>query len=313
MNIQQLEYIVAVDNFRHFGRAAEKSFVTQPTLSMMIQKLEEELGLRIFDRSRQPVTPTREGEEIIRRAKQVLAEVGYLKEYARELKGEISGELHLGIIPTLAPYLLPSFLKSFSEQLPHLKVYVKEMITSEIIAKLKTGELDMGILATPLYEDQLEEHHLFYEEFLVYASQDEKLAKKKYVLPSHINPDRLWLLEEGHCFRNQVFNLCELKKQEPERESVHYEAGSIETLVNLVDMHHGITIVPRLATLNMRAAQKKNIREFAKPKPVREISIVASRNFPRTQLLHFLKEEILKNIPFDPAVKGSVVGIEGKA
>ncbi len=296
MNIQQLEYIIAVDNFRHFAKAAGKSAVTQPTLSMMIQKLEEELDLKIFDRSKQPVVPTKEGVEVIRRARMIIAEIDRLKTFAAELKGDMGKDLRLGIIPTLAPYLLPVFLKSFSDKYPQLQISIKEMITKDICDKLKSGELDMGIMATPLTVPELLEYPVFYEEFLVYASQKEKLAQKKYVLPKQIDPNRLWLLQEGHCFRSQVFNLCELKKKDSSTDNVHYEAGSIETLINLVDKHHGITIVPTLATLNMKASQRKNIREFAKPKPSREISIVVNRSFPRTQLLERLKSEIKNSL-----------------
>lgn len=303
MNIQQLEYIVAVDQYRHFAKAAENSFVTQPTLSMMVMKLEEELGLKIFDRSRQPVAPTREGEEVIQRAKYILAEVNRLKEFAKELKGEVSGELRLGVIPTLAPYLLPAFLSSFLQKYPLLRLSIKEMVTDEIISHLKKGELDVGLLATPLHDALLLEHPLFYEEFFAYASQSENLPEKKYLLPKEINLNHLWLLKEGHCLRNQVFNLCELKKKETVSDNLQYEAGSIETLINLVDRHQGITIVPRLATLNLSAQQKKNIREFAPPKPMREISLVVSKSFPRTKLLEQLKAEIIDKLPFEATLE----------
>jgi LysR family transcriptional regulator, hydrogen peroxide-inducible genes activator len=297
MNLQQLEYIVAVNTHRHFARAAEHSFVTQPTLSMMIQKLEEELGVKIFDRKKQPVVATREGEEIIDRAREVLAAAGRLKAFASELKGEISGDLRLGIIPTLAPYLLPLFLKPFSERHPQLNIYIKEMVTDEIMARLITGELDMGILATPLQHPQLREHHLFYEEFFAYASRNEKLLKKKLLLPKEIDLQHLWLLEEGHCLRNQVFNLCELKKNESKKNNLHYEAGSIETLINLVDKYEGQTIVPHLATLNLRPAQQKNVRQFTDPKPVREISLVVLDSYPRKKLLTNLAAQIKQVVP----------------
>lgn len=306
MNLQQMEYIVAVDNYRHFAKAAEKCFVTQPTLSMMVQKLEEELGVKIFDRSKQPVTVTSEGMEIIKRAKQILAEAAWLKAYAAELKGEITGELRIGIIPTLAPYLLPLFLKSFTKKYPHLKIFIKEMVTDEIISKLKKNELDLGLLATPLNEPLLSEHHLFYEEFFVYASLSEKLPKKKYLLPTEINPKHLWLLEEGHCLRNQIFNLCELKKLETETENLHYEAGSIETLINLVDRHQGVTIIPKLAALNFKLTQRNKIREFSNPKPVREISLVVVNCFPRKKLLEHIKDEIIKKIPFKELMKSEL-------
>ena len=231
------------------------------------------------------------------RARQILAEASGLKEYVKDLGGEISGELHLGVIPTLAPYLLPLFLKSFTESFPNLKIFVRELVTDEIIARLKTGELDTGLLATPLNESLITEHPLFYEEFFAYASRNEKLSRKKYLLPKEIHLDHLWLLEEGHCLRTQVFNLCELKSKDTEEKGLHYQAGSIETLINLVDRNDGITIVPYLATLMLKPGQKKNLREFAAPKPVREISLVTARNFPRKKLLEHLRSHIMQAIP----------------
>lgn len=298
MNLQQLEYIIAVDQFRHFAKAAEKSCVTQPTLSMMIQKLEEEIGVKIFDRSKQPVVPTREGIEIINRAKNIIGEAKKLKDYAKELKGQVSGELFIGIIPTLAPYLLPLFINSFSAKYPELKVHIKEMITDEIISNLKQGDLDIGLLAGPLKEQQLEEYHLFFEEFFVYASKTEKLPKKKYLLPTQIDVNRLLLLEEGHCLRNQVFNLCTLKKVDENRSNLYYEAGSIETLINLVDSNNGITIIPKLATFHLKKHQLLNLREFANPKPVRDICLVTRDSYPRNRIVEFLSNEITTAIPF---------------
>lgn len=305
MNLSQLEYIVAIDNHRHFVTAAEKCFVTQATLSMMIKKLEEELGIKIFDRSKQPVEPTPEGVGVIQRARQILAEVQRLRSYAAELEGNLSGDLHLGIIPTLAPYLLPLFLKSFSRKFPDIKLFIKELVTSEIVDKLKTGDLDVGLLATPLKEPQVNELPLFYEEFFVYASGHEKLPRKKYLLPRELDPSHLWLLEEGHCLRNQVINLCELKTMDTGAK-VHYEAGSIETLINMVDKNDGITIVPFLATLLLKPSQIKKLRQFSKPKPSREISLVTAASFPRTKLLNYLKAEIIASVPaelLDPGKK----------
>ncbi len=297
MNFQQLDYIIAVDTCRHFAKAAKKTNVTQPTLSMMVQKLEEELGLLIFDRSKQPVVPTREGKEIITRAKQIMADVSRMKEFTKQLKHEISGEMKLAVIPTLAPYLLPLFLKSFAENHPMLKITIRELVTDDIINLLKTGDLDIGLLATPLKDPKLEEFPVFYEEFFAYASASEKVLRKKYLLPKDIDLSKLWLLEEGHCLRNQVLDLCELKKKDFESDRLHYETGSIETLKNLVDHHQGITILPHLATLDLSKKQKEKIREFAHPKPVREISLVVNKNFHRTSLLQALKKEIEKQLP----------------
>ncbi|HEX8460973.1 MAG TPA: LysR substrate-binding domain-containing protein [Segetibacter sp.] len=304
MNLQQLEYIVAVDKHRNFGRAAASKFVTQPTLSAMIQKLEDELAIQIFNRKKFPVEPTTEGVRIVEHAKLVLQQAAQLLTYAKEVKGEIAGDLRLGIIPTLAPYLLPLFLKPFAEQYPLLQIFIKEMVTEDIMAQLKSGELDMGLLVTPLDDNMLKEYPLFYEEFYAYAAKSEKLGNKKYILPKDINIDHLWLLEEGHCFRNQIFNLCELKKEQVTSNNLHYEAGSIETLINLVDRHEGITIIPHFATLNLNAEQKKNIRAFAE-QPVREISLVVNHTYPREKLLKQVQEAIKKALPFDESSKSS--------
>jgi LysR family hydrogen peroxide-inducible transcriptional activator len=297
MNLQQLEYILAVDRCRHFAQAAEKCNVTQPTLSMMILKLEEELGVRIFDRKRSPVEPTAEGREVIRRAAQILADVSSLKEFVRGIRMDVSGEVNLAIIPTLAPYLLPLFLPSFIEKHPQLKVNIRELVTPDLISSLKSGSIDIGLMATPLNDDRLAEHPVFYEEFFAYVSHREKLYQKKYMLPKDIDLSQLWMLEEGHCFRNQVFNLCELKMKDARSDRLHYQAGSLETLKNLVDHNKGITILPYLATLDLSTKQRQQVREFAPPKPAREISLVVNVNFSRKNILLAMKEEIQDKVP----------------
>lgn len=297
MNLQQLEYILAVDKQRHFAKAAESVFITQPTLSMMIQKLEEELGVKIFDRKRHPVQPTEEGKAIIERARQILSEVTLLKEHTKSRKHEVSGEVRIGIIPTLAPYLLPLFLDSVLTKYPLLKLKIKELVTGEIISKLNSGEIDIGIMATPVHESALKEHPVFYEEFLAYTSQAEPLAKKKFILPKDIDLSKLWLLEEGHCLRDQIYNLCELKKKDVASDRLHYQAGSLETLKNLVDTNRGITILPYLATIHFGKKHQANLREFATPKPVREVSLVVHQNFPRLKIIEALKAEIEGNLP----------------
>ncbi len=311
MNIQQLEYILAVDTYRHFATAANRCNVTQPTLSMMIRKLEEELGVMIFDRGRQPVEPTSEGKEVILRARQIMADVNQLKEFAKGLKHEVAGEIRIAVIPTLAPYLLPLFLPAFVERHPGLRVKISELVTHDIIAALKNGETDIGLLATPLHDPKLIEHPVFYEEFFAYVAADEKASKKKYVLPKDIDLSKLWLLEEGHCFRNQVFNLCELKMKDVASDRLHYQAGSLETLKNLVDHNKGITILPLLATRDLTKAQRKKIRAFAPPKPVREISLVVNANFSRKSILQALQSAIAKCVPEEgPTSKVEVLDIQ---
>jgi LysR family transcriptional regulator, hydrogen peroxide-inducible genes activator len=297
MNLHQLEYIVAVDTHRHFATAASKCFVTQPTLSMMIQKLEHELGIQIFDRSKQPVVTTDVGKEIIFQARRILDEAGRIQEIAHNYKGEVKGELRVGIIPTLSPYLLPLFLNNFLKKYPQVKVKIMELTTQKIVDKLTSQVLDAGILATPLNLSTIAEDPLFYEEFVVYTSAQESNLKKKYLLAEDIDVDRLWLLEEGHCLRSQVINLCELKKREVESHNLDYEAGSIETLKKIVDLSKGITILPELAVKELHRSQLSQIHYFKPPAPVREISLVTYHHFIKTRLIEALREEILKTIP----------------
>ena len=297
MNIQHLRYVLAVDTHRHFGKAAKECFVTQPTLSMMIRTLEDELEIKIFDRSRQPVVPTEAGKVVIDQAKIIVQEAGRMKEIIKDLKGEIKGELKLGIIPTVATYLLPLFLNSFLKKYPLLKIKISEYTTQQIIEKLRNHHLDAGILATPLNNDILKEQPLYYEQFVVYASSNEKLMKKKYLLPDDIDPNHLWLLEEGHCLRMQILNLCELRKKGLATSNLEYEAGSIETLKKMVDMNNGITILPELAINELNEKDKKFVRHFKPPVPVREISIVTYRDFVKQRMVEILKEEICNSVP----------------
>lgn len=299
MNLQQLEYIIAVDNCRHFLKAAEKCFVTQATLSMMIKKLEEELGVKIFDRSRQPVVPTETGNKIIAQAKIIIQENNRMKEIVKEEQGQLSGELKIGIIPTLAPYLLPLFIKSFLKKYPSVKLKISELTTSDIIQKLEHHDLDVAILSTPLDVPFLKEESLFYEPFIVYASSRDAILNKKYILPKDIDIQRLCLLEEGHCLRLQAINLCDLRNKEKDVRQMEFETGSIETLKRVVEENNGITILPVLALKGMTARERKNIRHFKAPVPVREIGLVTYRYFVKENLIQKLKEEITANIPAD--------------
>jgi LysR family hydrogen peroxide-inducible transcriptional activator len=297
MNLQQLEYIIAVDTWRHFSAAAEKCNVTQPTLSMMIRRLEEELDVKIFDRSKQPVVTTDIGKKIIEQARAVLNEAMQMKTLVRDQKSEAQGELHIGIIPTVAPYLLPLFLNEFLSKYPNVRLKISELTTDQIISHLEKQQMDAGILATPLKNPSIKEHPLFYEQFVVYASAEEKMMKKKYLLAEDINVNHLWLLEEGHCLREQVVNLCELKRKETLLQNLDYQAGSIETLRKMVDLNNGITILPELALSDLSTKQKKNIRYFKPPAPVREVSIVTYRYFVKYHLIDLLRNQIAKNIP----------------
>jgi LysR family hydrogen peroxide-inducible transcriptional activator len=297
MTFTQLEYIVSIDTHRHFAKAADNCFVTQPTLSMQVQKLEEELGLQIFDRSRQPVIPTLAGVEIIEQARKILSEKNRVHEIVQQKKDTLAGELRIGIIPTLAPYLLPLFVQRFTRKYPQIKMVVHEMTTEIIVSKLREGRIDVGILVTPLQENGIREHVLFYEELLVYVSEKNGLYKKHYVLAKDIDPNKLWLLEEGHCFRSQIVNLCELLRVSREESHFDYEAGSFETLRRMVDMNEGITILPELAAMDFNARQRRLIRHFKNPAPMREVSLVVHRDFVKKRLVEALKQEIIDIVP----------------
>ncbi|MCC6840672.1 MAG: LysR family transcriptional regulator [Flavobacteriales bacterium] len=292
MTLQQLQYIVAIDTHRHFGRAAEACFVTQPTLSNLVKKLEEELGVVLFDRSKVPVVPTAEGQQLVEQARAVLKEVQVLREMADASRDDLAGELRIGMIPTLAPYLLPLFLGELLRQHPALNISVEELTTAVIVERLRQGRLDAGILATPLGIAGLKEQPLFNERFLLYVSPGEAIGRKRYVLPSEIDAERLWLLEEGHCLRSQVVDLCHLREQGQAGGRFAYVSGSIEALMRMVDAQGGLTVVPELATVGMGPAQRARLREFRSPVPVREIGVVAWRHSAKHKLLGLLHQQV---------------------
>jgi LysR family hydrogen peroxide-inducible transcriptional activator len=292
MNIQQLEYILAVDQQRHFARAAEMCHVTQPTLSMMIHKLEDQLGLKIFDRSRQPVCPTDAGEKLLVQARQILLEVKRFEEIASEANNSMGGELRIGVIPTIAPYLLPLFIQSFVEKYPEVNLKIAEIITDQILEQLEKGELDVGILVPPENDKSLKEIHLYNEAFVVYSPRD---FDKEYLLAEDIDVNELLLLEEGHCFRSQIMRFCELRKLTNNK--VEYTSGSLETLRYLADKHLGITILPELTTIHLTDEQMKSVKQFAEPRPVRKVSLVTQRDFVKKRLVDALAEEIKGSLP----------------
>jgi LysR family transcriptional regulator, hydrogen peroxide-inducible genes activator len=295
MTLTQLEYMVAVDTYRHFVLAAEKCFVTQPTLSMQLQKLEEELGVKLFDRTKQPVIPTEIGTRIIAQARVVLREAERIQQMINSEKNVMTGELRIGIIPTLAPYVLPTLFKQIRTKYPQLELVIKETITEEVLHELKNNRLDCGLVVTPLKDASIKEDVLFYEELFVYVSRKNALYDKKYVLPDDINPDQLWLLEEGHCFRSQVLNLCELRKSA----DLHfkYATGNIETLKRMVDKSDGLTILPELAVMEFNKNQMKLVKRLKDPAPAREVSLVTHRDHIKTKLIQTLKDEILEMVP----------------
>jgi LysR family transcriptional regulator, hydrogen peroxide-inducible genes activator len=297
MTIVQLEYIVAVDTYRSFVAAAEKCFVTQPTLSMQIQKLEDTLGVKLFDRSKQPVTPTEIGIDIIAQARILLAESEKIKEIITDRQKELSGELKVGIIPTISPYILPKIINGFVAKYPQVKLIVWEQTTENIIQQLKLGTIDCGILSTPLHESALLEIPVFYENFVAYTSKSSKLYKKKNINPDDIDMEEIWVLNEGHCMREQVLNICQRRKATQGFKHFEYNTGSVETLKRMVDQNNGATILPELALSDLSEKQMDRVRYFKTPEPAREVSIVIQKNYLKRRMIDALKTEILEFVP----------------
>jgi LysR family hydrogen peroxide-inducible transcriptional activator len=298
-SLTQLEYLVAVDQHRHFGKAANACNISQPTLSMQLQKLEDEYGITLFDRSKQPVVPTPEGIPVIEQAKIVLREVGKLGYLAKNESREPSGEFKLGLIPTLAPYLLPLFLGSFAETYPKVRLIIEEMTTENIILALGQDRLDAGLLATPLGVSSLREKPLFYEPFYLYVSPSHPLYKaKSSIKEEDLDGKDVWLLNEGHCLRDQVLRVCSLKSGPGVFTNVQFESGNLETLIHLVTHGHGYTFLPYLAMQTLRdPTRKRLIRSFSAPAPSREISLVYHRDQYKQAVLSALSEEILRHLP----------------
>ncbi len=296
ITLTQLEYIVAVDNYRHFSTAAEHCFVTQPTLSMQLQKLEDQLGVLIFDRSKQPVVPTELGKKVIAQARTVLNEAKKVSDIVINEAEGIKGDLRIGIIPTLAPYLLPLFISGFLDKYPEVNVKVEELVTADIITRLNNDLLDIGILVTPLHNHSIIERPLFYEHFIGYVAGTTDLQKKNIVV-NDLKNENIWILNEGHCFREQVINICDLKALRPVNSSFTYESGSIEAIRRLVDAYGGVTLLPELSTFEMEDKSKEKLRYFKEPAPSREVSLVMYRSYLKKKLVDSLYNEIMASIP----------------
>jgi len=302
MTLTQLEYVLAIHKHRNFKKAAESCHITQPTLSMQVQRLEEELGLIIFDRGKVPLKVTLKGKLFIEQAKIVLGETSKLKDIASKTLNPLKGELKVGVIPTLAPYLIPLFLDSFLTKYPSIDLIINEHQTHEIIDLLENDKLDLGLLVTPLEKDKFFERVLFYEPFLAYLSSTNPLLKRKKIDQNDLSGQTLWVLTEGHCFRDQTLNICSpdsKKRSKEERgKNITFEGGQLETLKNLVKRNEGLTLVPFLSTLYDKSKQEKSlIRSFSGQVPTREVSIVLSRFFHKEEMVDALEEEILKALP----------------
>ena len=295
MTLQQLEYILAVNQFRHFAKAAEYCRVTQPTLSAMIQKLEEELDTRIFDRSQQPVCPTPVGIHIIEQAQNILVQANRIKNIIEEEKHSLTGIFKLGILPTVAPYLLPRFFPQLMKKYPDLDIRVVEMKTNDIKKALQTGEIDAGIVASLAGMEELQQTPLFYEQFFAYVSREDALFNNEVIRTSDLNGEQLWLLDEGHCFRDQLVRFCQMKSARASQ--LAYHLGSMETFMRMVESGKGVTFIPELAVLQLGDAQKELVRSFAIPCPTRKVVLLTNKNFIRHTLLEVLVKEIKLSVP----------------
>ncbi|MCG8577190.1 MAG: LysR substrate-binding domain-containing protein [Flavobacteriales bacterium] len=294
MTLQQLEYVIALDNYKHFVKAAEHCLVSQPNLTIQLKKLEDEIGIKIFDRDSKPLKTTTAGEQFLIKVRQIIREVNELKEFVSTEKESIAGEFTLGIIPTLAPYLLPKFLPHFVKNNPNTFLNIKELTTDQIIDQLNRGTLDMGILATPLNVNSIREIPLFYEPFILYLPDDHPYKKEKEMSAAKLEMDDLLLLTEGHCFREQALQLCRNQETE-EKKEFNFQSGSIEALKGLVKQKMGYTLIPELS-VNAEVDNDYTLR-FSAPEPVREVSIVVHNSFPKEALIEHLRNEVQDALP----------------
>ena len=293
MTLQQMEYIVALDKYRHFARAAESCGITQSTLSSLIQKLETELDVTIFDRNSHPIKPTQLGEEIINQAKILLFNASQIEEIVSTHKGESIGKVRMGIASTIAPYILPKMFKHLSKEHPDIDLYVEEARIATIIQKLERAELDLALLATPLNNDELLEIPIYTERFVAYVSPNEHIYQHEVLDTSALPIENVWVLREAYCPNHGIFPFC----QSNSGKRATYEAGSIETLVKIVDENGGYTIIPELHVPLLNNDQQRNIRHLHNPKPTREIAFVIRRDYARERLLNILVDAIKTVIP----------------
>ena len=289
MTITQLQYVLAVAEHKNFTLAAEKCFVTQPTLSMQIQKIEEELKIIIFDRSKKPIQLTEVGQKIVNQAKNIVNEAVRMQDIVEQQKGFIGGEFRLGIIPTVMPTLLPMFLTNFINKYPKVKLIIEELNTEEIIVRLKNGHLDAAIAATPLMEEKIKEIVLYFEPFVAYIPESNSIFSKKEIGTDDLNLDEILLLQDGHCFRDSILNICKnINKNHVNRFQI--ESGSFETLIKLADEGLGITLLPYLHTLDLKDQTK--LRQFKDPKPSREVSLIYPKTELKIQIIDALRQTI---------------------
>jgi LysR family hydrogen peroxide-inducible transcriptional activator len=298
MTLTQLEYILAVNRYRHFGKAAKACFVTQPTLSMQLQKLEDELEITIFDRSRSPILPTSEGELIIEQAKVVVREQKRILDVIQQARNQLAGDFRLGVIPTLSTYILPLFLRDFVETYSGVNLIIEELKTDEIIRLLVEDEIDAGLLVTPLNDSSLTERVLYYEPFYLFVAPGHQLSKKTKIKQDDLKLEEIWLLDKGNCFRDQVLKICsEGKNGDRTAGRIRFESGNLETLKNMVLTSSGYTILPHLAVSQLSPDKRQLVREFHDPVPTREVSLVYGRSVLRERVIDALENQILEALP----------------
>lgn len=300
MTITQLKYVLAVAEHKNFTLAAEKCFVTQPTLSMQIQKIEEELNIQIFDRTKKPIQLTDIGQKIVNQAKNIVNEADRIQDIVEQQKGFIGGEFRLGIIPTIMPTLLPMFLNNFIKKYPKVKLIIEELNTEEIITKLKNGNLDAAIAATPLEDEKIKEIVLYFEPFVAYIPESNAIFQKQEIEIDDLNINDILLLQDGHCFRDGILNLCK-NRNESGQNSFQIESGSFETLIKLADEGLGTTLLPYLHTLDLKESDKLKLRHFKEPKPAREVSLIYPKSELKIQIIDALRSTI------SGVIKGAIV------
>lgn len=299
MTLTQLAYLVALDDHRHFGRAAEQCYVSQPTLSTQIQKLEEELGAQLFDRSRQPVLPTDLGRRVIAQARIVLRESARIRDIVAEDESEVAGELRLGVLPTLAPYLLPLVTHRFAAAFPRVAVTILELPTQRLLEMLATDQLDAALIATEENDAGLHVRTLFNERFVAYVSPGHRLADAEMIAVTDLDLADLWLLSDGHCFRDQVLDVCgQSDALRGIQRHTHFESGNIETLRKMVEWSGGMTLLPYLATLYLSDEQRaRYVKPFADPAPSRDVRIAYARPFLKRRLIDAYVDTLLQALP----------------
>ncbi len=291
MTITQLKYVIAVAEHQNFTKAAEKTFVTQPTLSMQIQKLEEELDILIFDRTKKPIELTSVGQQIVDQARNIVNEADRMQDIVDQQKGFVGGSFKLGIIPTIMPTLLPMFLRTFTNRYPKVQLRIEELTTDEIIHKLNDGHLDAAVAATPLGQDKIKERPLYYEPFVGYIPENHRLFSQKKINRTDLDLDDILLLEDGHCFRDGVINLCKAHHL-ASSDSFQLESGSFETLIKLSDEGLGMTLLPYMHTIDLPEKQQKYLHYFEDPSPAREVSLIYPKSELKMQIIDALHEVI---------------------